>query len=63
MARRPAEARTDRASRVGLYGGAEMKVGNDKSFLIKIISQCLPYIGYPRSLNVLRCVNEAAKGM
>jgi 4-carboxymuconolactone decarboxylase len=40
-----------------------MKVGNDKSLLIKIISQCLPYIGYPRSLNVLRCVNEAAKGM
>ena len=38
-----------------------MKVGNDKSFLIRVISQCLPYIGYPRSLNALRCVNEAAK--
>lgn len=37
-----------------------MKVGNDKDFLIQIISQCLPYIGYPRSLNALRCVNEAA---
>lgn len=36
-----------------------MMVGNDKAFLIKIISQCLPFIGYPRSLNALRCVNEA----
>lgn len=40
---------------------ANMKIGNDKQFLIKIISQCLPYIGYPRSLNALRCVNEAEK--
>lgn len=42
---------------------ANMRIGNDKSFLIKIISQCLPYIGYPRSLNALRCVNDAAKSM
>lgn len=38
-----------------------MRMGNDKGFLIRIISQCLPYVGYPRSLNALRCVNEAAK--
>jgi len=37
-----------------------MNLGNDRAFLIKIISQCLPFIGYPRSLNALRCVNEAA---
>ena len=43
------------------HAAGNMKVGNDKAFLIKIISQCLPYIGYPRSLNALRCVNEAAK--
>lgn len=43
------------------HAAANMKIGNDKAFLIKIISQCLPYIGYPRSLNALRCVNEAAK--
>ena len=43
------------------HAAANMKMGNDKNFLIKIISQCLPYIGYPRSLNALRCVNEAAK--
>ncbi|MGN1031114.1 MAG: carboxymuconolactone decarboxylase family protein [Butyricicoccaceae bacterium] len=43
------------------HAAANMKIGNDKAFLIKIISQCLPYLGYPRSLNALRCVNEAAK--
>lgn len=43
------------------HAAANMWIGNDKSFLINIISQCLPYIGYPRSLNALRCVNEAAK--
>ena len=40
-----------------------MRVGNDKAFLVRVISQCLPYIGYPRSLNALRCVNDAAKQM
>lgn len=43
------------------HAAANMKIGNDKAFLIKVISQCLPYIGYPRSLNALRCVNEAEK--
>lgn len=37
---------------------ANIRIGNDKSFLIKVISQCIPYIGYPRSLNALQCVNE-----
>ena len=36
-----------------------MRIGNDKAYLIKIISQVLPYIGYPRSLNALACVNAA----
>lgn len=43
------------------HATANMKIGNDKAFLIKIISQCIPYIGYPRSLNALRCVNDACK--
>lgn len=43
------------------HAAANMRLGNDKEFLIKVISQSLPYIGYPRSLNALRCVNEAAK--
>ena len=45
------------------HSAANMRLGNDKEFLIKIISQCLPYIGYPRSLNALRCVNEAYNKM
>ena len=43
------------------HAAANLRIGNDKAFLIQIISQCLPYIGYPRSLNALRCVNEAAQ--
>lgn len=43
------------------HAKANMRIGNDKAFLIKVVSQCLPYIGYPRSLNALRCVEEAAK--
>jgi len=43
------------------HAAANMKIGNGKGFLIKVISQCLPFIGYPRSLNALRCVNEADK--
>ena len=43
------------------HAAANIKIGNDKVFLIKIISQCLPYIGYPRSLNALGCVNKAAE--
>lgn len=42
------------------HAAANMRLGNDKAFLVKIVSQCLPYIGYPRSLNALRCVNDAA---
>lgn len=37
---------------------ANIRVGNDKSILISVISQCLPFIGYPRSLNALRCVED-----
>lgn len=43
------------------HAGANLRLGNDKAFLINIISQCLPYIGYPRSLNALRCLNEAVE--
>jgi 4-carboxymuconolactone decarboxylase len=37
-----------------------LNVGNDKEFLVKVVSQCLPYIGYPRSLNAIACINKAA---
>ena len=43
------------------HAAGNMTVGNDTAFLIRVISQCLPYIGYPRSLNALACVNKAAE--
>lgn len=45
------------------HAAANIRMGNDKTFLIKVISQCLPFIGYPRSLNALACVNKAADNM
>lgn len=33
-------------------------VGNDKKTLLSVLTQLLPYIGYPRTLNALSCVNE-----
>ena len=38
-----------------------MAVGNSRLFLIQIVSQCLPYIGYPRSLNALSCIDKACE--
>ena len=35
-----------------------LNVGNDKEFLLKVLTQCLPYIGYPRSLNALACIKK-----
>ncbi|WP_419880412.1 carboxymuconolactone decarboxylase family protein [Peribacillus sp. B-H-3] len=33
-------------------------VGNDKETLITAITHCLPYMGFPRTLNALACINE-----
>lgn len=41
------------------HAAANIGLGNDKAFLMKVISQCLPYIGYPRSLNAMNCVRKA----
>ncbi|HIT06618.1 MAG TPA: carboxymuconolactone decarboxylase family protein [Candidatus Scybalocola faecipullorum] len=43
------------------HAKGNMNLGNDKAFLIRVISQCLPYIGYPRSLNAVTCVNKASE--
>jgi 4-carboxymuconolactone decarboxylase len=36
-----------------------LAVGNGKSTLLSVLTQLLPYLGYPRTLNALRCLNEA----
>ncbi|WP_035671875.1 carboxymuconolactone decarboxylase family protein [Flavobacterium sp. 83] len=33
-------------------------VGNDRQTLINLITQLLPYVGYPRTLNAIQCLNE-----
>ncbi len=43
------------------HAKGNMNLGNDREFLNRVISQCLPYIGYPRSLNAINCVNKAAE--
>ena len=44
------------------HAKANMVVGNEKAFLIAVVSQCMPYIDYPRTLNAIRCIDEAVKG-
>ena len=40
-----------------------IKVGNGKDLLYKVVMYNIPYIGYPRSLNALTAVDTAAKNM
>lgn len=35
-----------------------LNVGNDKEVLLSTVTQLLPYIGYPRTLNAIKCINE-----
>ena len=35
-----------------------INVGNDKETMLSVVTQLLPYVGYPRTLNAIRCLNE-----
>src|SRR3954447_3561825 len=37
---------------------ANLNVGNDRARLIDVLTQLLPFIGYPRTLNGLRAIDE-----
>ena len=39
---------------------ANLHVGNDRAQLIDVVTQLLPFIGYPRTLNGLRAIDEVA---
>ena len=39
---------------------ANLRVGNNRRLLIAVATQLLPFIGYPRTLNALRVINENA---
>ena len=35
-----------------------INVGNNKETLLGVVTQLLPYVGYPHTLNAIRCLNE-----
>ena len=37
---------------------ANLNVGNDKELMLDAVTQCLPYIGFPRTLNAIACINQ-----
>lgn len=43
------------------HAKGNFNVGNDKDFLIAIVSQNVPFIGYPRALNAINCIKKAAE--
>ena len=45
-------------SQVKSHVQANLNVGNDKETLIGAVTQCMPYIGFPRTLNAISCINE-----
>ncbi len=38
-------------------------VGNDKDKLYSVVEQCMPYIGYPRTLNAMNIIDEVVSKM
>lgn len=40
------------------HTGANITVGNSREKLIETITQCQPYIGFPRTLNAINIINE-----
>lgn len=41
------------------HATANIQIGNEQTFLLNILSSLIPYIGYPRVLNGLDCLNQA----
>ena len=39
------------------HAKANISMGNDKDTLIEAVTQCIPYIGYPRTLNAINIIN------
>lgn len=40
------------------HANANIKMGNSKDMLIEAVTQCIPYIGYPRTLNAITIINN-----
>lgn len=48
-------------SQVKSHVQGNLNVGNSKQMLIDTLAQMLPFIGFPRTLNALACVNAVAR--
>lgn len=40
------------------HAAANISVGNTREMLIDAITQCLPFIGFPRTLNAISCIDS-----
>lgn len=38
------------------HAGANLRVGNTRQMLIDALTQCLPFVGFPRTLNAIACI-------
>lgn len=45
-------------SQVKSHSFGNLNVGNDKNTMLEAITQCLPFVGFPRTLNAIACINE-----
>ena len=45
------------------HTAGNLGVGNGKEKLYSIVEQCMPYIGYPRSLNAMNIIDEVTEKM
>jgi len=50
-------------NQVKAHINGNLSVGNSRDTLICVISQCIPYIGFPRTLNALACLNETCQDL
>lgn len=42
------------------HTNGNLRMGNDREFLTKVVLNCVPFMGYPRSLNAIAVINEVA---
>lgn len=42
------------------HAAANLSMGNDLDYLYRVVSSLVPYIGYPRCLNALSCIDRAS---
>ncbi|MPN08338.1 hypothetical protein SDC9_155620 [bioreactor metagenome] len=48
-------------SQAKAHVGGNLMAGNGKTVLVSAAAQCLPYIGFPRTLNALAAISEMTK--